>query len=379
LGNFLSKSLGTTTECGFDLIFLDSICDRIGLLRTTVHELLIKFADPDSMRYTMIATTTQKAHLEGFTLLEVLKVVQTKLHELHKLASNLRPQSGSQYDEWHAIVQKRIRGFLNLIVGPRITALQLNKATISSTDENVPKEVQEDFQLNYLYEAMQQHSMVPLSRYGMHPDSPSPVYVTPYLSFPLCEDEGTERARNNAIHLTAENYALRTKIADLEQDKEELIKSNEKLAQKVGKLSRGQPKGYIHQAASNDSSSNGQLAMTPNRSARKYGGIFSRLQDSLLPELRLLDPLTGELSPARPHTPTLSKEKEKVTAYVEGEMCVLRSERGSGGFFDVAAVEHLAGLSEEGANGGNDADEDGCEITTIVPSTTGRKQFDLLE
>jgi len=105
-----------------------------------------------------------------------------------------------------------------------------------------------------------------LSRYGIHPDSTSPVYVTPSLSFPLCDEE-TERARNHAIHLMAENHALRTKIAGLEQDKQELIESNEKLSQKIGKLSREQPKGYIHQAHFNDSSSNGQLATTPNRSS----------------------------------------------------------------------------------------------------------------
>ena len=104
LGSFLSKSLDTTTKCGSDLIVLDSICDGIELPRSTVHEFLIKFADPDSMRYSMIATTTQKAHLEGCTLLEVLEVVQTKLHELNTLASNLHPQSGSQYDEWHAVI-----------------------------------------------------------------------------------------------------------------------------------------------------------------------------------------------------------------------------------------------------------------------------------
>jgi len=62
--------------------------------------------------------------------------------------------------------------------------------------------------------------------------------------------------------------------------------------------------------------------------------------------------------------------------YGEDEMRVPRSECRSSGFFDAAAVEHLAGLSEE-ANGGNDADQDGCEIPTTAPSPTGSKRFDI--
>jgi len=57
---------------------------------------------------------------------------------------------------------------------------------------------------------------------------------------------------------------------------------------------------------------------------------------------------------------------------------VPRSERRSGGFSGAVAVEHLAELSEE-ADGGNDADEDGWENTTIVLSSRGSKRFDLLE
>jgi len=39
------------------------------------------------------------------------------------------------------------------------------------------------------------------------------------------------------------------------------------------------------------------------------------LQDSSLPELRLSDPLTGELSPARPRTSATPNEKDTVTVY----------------------------------------------------------------
>jgi hypothetical protein len=45
LGGFLAKSQEAGPAHEFDLIVLDSICDRIGLSRPTVHTLLIRFAD----------------------------------------------------------------------------------------------------------------------------------------------------------------------------------------------------------------------------------------------------------------------------------------------------------------------------------------------
>lgn len=290
------------------------------------------------------------------------------------------------------MIQKRLRGFLHLVVGSRIAALRSGKPVITSTtNKNAPKEVQEGFQLNYLYETMQQQRTVPLSRYGIYPSSPGQVYVTPYLSLPLAGDEETERARNHAIHLMAENHSPRAQITVLEQDKNEVIVSNEKLAQKVATLRRGQPAGYISPwpSCSNDTFFSKRSVTPSNRSLRQvlaedqcgamvggYEEVFSRLQDSSLPELRLSDPETGELSPARPRTPTTPSENKSMTASGEDmtseqasyDEWVPRTERRNGMLFVQGTVGHLAELGEEaGGDVRGDDVEYGREVQLIIP------------
>ncbi|CAE7007631.1 hypothetical protein CFE70_001477 [Pyrenophora teres f. teres 0-1] len=446
LGSFLSKALKTKTGYGFDLIVLDAICDRTRISRTLVHELLIKFADPDSMRYSTIATTTQKALLQGCTQLEVLEAVEAKLHELKKLVLNLHPQPNSRYDEWHAMVHKRIRGFLNLVVSPRIIALRSDHPIITATtNQDMSKEVQQGFQLAYFYETMQQEREVPLSRYGIHADS---VYGSPSPSRPLGGDEETERARRHAIHLMAENHKLRSTIAGLEQDKAELIDSNDKLAQRIGTLSRGQPADYYHFTSPTSPFYTAQSAMPPIHpvpnitvseepqdlqitpapshtrprsisagatptsstsslvpplnnythkrhssstasSVRNYDEVFSGLKDSSLPELRLMNPGSDEVSPVELLTTTAPEDgdEESVTACSEVERTLpARYRRRSRGFYDRRAVGYLAGVGERereevvGQPGEDWDDEDeGREIPLVVPSPRGSRRFDLLE
>ena len=71
LGDFLFKA--TETDYGFDLVVLDSICDRIKFQRATVHALLIQFADPKKISFTQIASTLNAALMEGKSELEVSK------------------------------------------------------------------------------------------------------------------------------------------------------------------------------------------------------------------------------------------------------------------------------------------------------------------
>ncbi|KAA8625906.1 hypothetical protein PtrV1_01586 [Pyrenophora tritici-repentis] len=403
LGNFLSAALKTKTGYGFDLIVLNAICDRTRISRTLVHELLVKFADPDSMRYSMVAMTTQNALFQGCTQLEVLEAVEAKLRELKKLVLNLHPEPNSRYDEWHAMIQKRIRGFLTLVVGPRILALRSGRPIITSTtNQDVPKEVQQGFQLYYFYEALHQEREVPLNRYGIYPGSPDRD-VNPSLSRSLGGDEETERARRHAIHLMAENQKLRSTIADLEQDKAELIDSNEKLSQQIGTLGRGQPADYYRFTSPSSPFYNAQSATLPTHaaptvtvseepqdlqiipapstirprsvlagavstastsslapplnkythkrnsstasSAQNYDDVFSGFKDSSLPELRLMSPELDEVSSAESAVPATPENQESVTEYGRERSRSLptRYRRRSGGFLGRVAVGYLAG------------------------------------
>jgi hypothetical protein len=256
LGDFLTKSQEAGAGHGFELIVLDSICDRIQLPRATVHALLIQFADPEKMKYSAIASTITNAQQDGQSALEVLETAQGKLHELFKLAVHLKPQEGSRYDEWHGVLQKRIREFLHLVVGPRIAHLRSGKPLVTSaTSEQLPKEIKEGIKLNYLYEAMQEERVVPLARYGIFPGSPSQGHLStpPPSSSPRPgSDEETGRARNHAIQLMVENRELRAQVAGLQHDKEKLTESNEKLALKVATLGRLQPPGYLRSSSYDD-------------------------------------------------------------------------------------------------------------------------------
>jgi hypothetical protein len=235
LGSFLTQSLEAECGYGLDLVVLDSICDRIHLSRSTVHMLLMQFSDPEKMKYSSIATTVQSAQRDGESNLGTLEAVQAKLHELAKLATHLRPQEGSQYDDWRAVTLKRIKEFLHCVVGPQIAHLKHGKPLLTAaTSEHVPKEVRDAIQLNYLFEVVQQERAVPLARYGLI--SPSPRQVSSL--------QETELARNFSISLIKENHGLRVQVAGLLREKEKLLESNEKLAKTLAGLGNVQTDAY---------------------------------------------------------------------------------------------------------------------------------------
>jgi hypothetical protein len=193
LGRFLANSRESGVEYGFDLIVMDSICDRISLSSGTVHNLLIRFADPEQMKYAAIASTITKAEENGRSKIEALEAVQAKLHELNRLATNLHPQPGSSYEEQLTMIRKRLRGLLHLVIGPRIANLKLRKPLVTvAASDHVPKDIQEGIRLNYLYEAIQQERAVPLHRYGSETGSVYSAPPTPSSSSPYRIDEETE-------------------------------------------------------------------------------------------------------------------------------------------------------------------------------------------
>jgi hypothetical protein len=232
LGEFLLQtSNALDTGYGMDLVILDSICDRLELQRSTVHGLIVQFAAPQKMAFSTIATVVKWQGALGSTELESFEAVQAKLHELYKMATHLKPQEGTQYDDWHAITLKRMRGFLHLVIGPRIANLRSGTPLITaSTSEQLPKEVKDGIKLAYLYEVVQEQRQVPLTRYGVHQGSMPLSPMTPPQSLPSSPPEfqsestpdldDTERARLHAIYLMSENRNLRARIAGLEHDKE---------------------------------------------------------------------------------------------------------------------------------------------------------------
>lgn len=246
LGEFLAEtSSNMDTSHGMELVVLDSICDRINLQRSTVHSLLIQFADPEKMVFSQIATTIHNATNEQLASLESLEAVQAKLHELNKLITRLQPAEDSMYELWQAMISKRIRGLLHLVIGPRIANIRAGTPLITAaTSENLPKEVKEGIELKFRFEATLLKRNVPLTRYGIYPttalfESESPASsldnMSSRFSHETQEKQELERARNHAIYLMAENHELRAQIARLQADKRELTRNNEELEQKFSR------------------------------------------------------------------------------------------------------------------------------------------------
>ncbi|KAF2240331.1 hypothetical protein BU26DRAFT_442974, partial [Trematosphaeria pertusa] len=251
LGAFLSK----TTEYGFDLVVLDSICDRLRLRRAVVHGCLIQLSDPQKMAWTQLATIINEAKLAQNPEVETLELVQAKLHDLNELAQRIKPTEGSMFAAWRSEILERLCGFLTQVLAPRISHHRLGTTLVTNaTSVQVPKEVKGGLRLNFLYEAMQQERQVPLVRYGIFPDSPpglTPAGSSAHdedrvsiLDEDFIEQECQIERSYSVTKLRAENRALRAENAELRNKNQNLVHSNEKLARKFAMLGRVQPALY---------------------------------------------------------------------------------------------------------------------------------------
>jgi hypothetical protein len=412
LGEFLLQtSNALDTGYGMDLVILDSICDRLELQRSTVHGLIVQFAAPQKMAFSTIATVVKWQGALGSTELESFEAVQAKLHELYKMATHLKPQEGTQYDDWHAITLKRMRGFLHLVIGPRIANLRSGTPLITaSTSEQLPKEVKDGIKLAYLYEVVQEQRQVPLTRYGVHQGSMPLSPMTPPQSLPSSPPEfqsestpdldDTERARLHAIYLMSENRNLRARIAGLEHDKEKVEEANDKLARKVATLGRLQSVGYqlarsntcTSLGADSNTSSSG-LAVPEHPTGRprslshnageklaqqlldasatqhkrqcsevlswKYEDVFSSLDNKPIPKIRLSDPKTGELDEA----PFPLRNASRTVSFASN------AGRRSGMVFNTDQVDLIAairGSTPEAVEGEGEEEEEG-DVGTPTP------------
>jgi hypothetical protein len=406
LGSFLTQSLESGYGYGFSLVVLDSICDRIRLSRSTVHMLLMQFSDPEKMKYGTITTAVQSAQRDGKSSLATLEDVQAKLHELNKLASHLRPQEGSEYDDWRAVVVKRIREFLHFVVGPRIAHLKHGKPILTAaTSKHVLKEMRDAIQLNYLFEVVQQERVVPLSRYGL---------ASP-LSWPVQE---TERARNLAMSVMAENHNLRAKVAGLLYEKGKLVESNEKLVKRLAGLRKVQLDAYRRPPSPSPSCTSDYSLFTsssptfsvnnsdtqplherprPNTRLRsfsttvapiqpssvsldllspptlrrrqsallpcKYKDVFSGLDTEQPHSLGLSDPVTGEFASSSPPSPS-DHQSTRLRGY---EMENPESSRRSGIAFAAGAENLVAGYG----NLGGEKNGEAVETPALIRRSSG--------
>jgi hypothetical protein len=385
LGDYLSKfSTSMDTTYGFDLVVMDSICDRLDLQRSTVHGLLIQFADPAKMAFSQIATLVNTANSEKFAEIEVLELTQSKLREYSKLVAHLKPIEGSIYDDWRAVVAKRLDSILDLVITPLIASLSYGTPFLTAaTSENIPQQVKDGVRLKYLFELVQQERQVPLSRYGIHTDSPSLGLMTPPSSSLgvrnsfVSDLEDAERARNHAIQTMAQNQELRAQIAALEQEKQKLQDSNDRLARKVVTLSHNhQPSTYLQSPTATSSPHTPsmqhqdpnylQLPKPRSRScslshntgislpialdatlnpvathkhqrsevlARKYEDVFERLDTPPSSPVRLSDPATGELL-----EPT-GAGRRSAMVFTRDQMSFLEAVRGGTPSFEDEAKE----------------------------------------
>lgn len=122
LGNYLATR--NDQDSGFDLLVLESICDRNNFNRQTVFEMLMQFADPHKTEYSQIALAAQQADSNGSTRLQALEHIQTKLHDMYKLTIRIKPMDGSMFQIGHATTKSRMRGYFHDVIERRIKSIR---------------------------------------------------------------------------------------------------------------------------------------------------------------------------------------------------------------------------------------------------------------
>jgi hypothetical protein len=246
LGSFLEQG----TNYGFELVVLDSICDRLQLDKASCHSCLIHLADHQCMTWTTVALILRNAKQHQKTEVECFQRLQRKLQSLRTLAGRLKPTPATVFSSWKLEIIRRLDDFLGIVVVPRLISLH------GGTRRPVGCSAEIERELVFLFEMMQQERQVSLIRYGIYPD---PCLVLsdssssgstegqdiPVLSQEILEEESELERTFSTASLLDQNRRLRAKVMQLENDKRKLEASNVRLARKAGKVTRGQPQGYI--------------------------------------------------------------------------------------------------------------------------------------
>lgn len=278
LGDYLSKtSQAMDTGTGFELVVLDSICDRLQIQRSTVHSMIIQFSDPRKMLYSQIATVVNSATKGALTKLQTFELVKAKLIEMQKLASRLVSAEGTLCADWQEVVVKHVTKLLDLVVEPRIANLRSGTPLVTAaTADNLPKEVKDGIEMAWKFQALQPKRFVPLHRYGIFssktPPSQASGSVSSIGSVSILETpskNGVKMSQEHAMQLMVDNRDLRTEVARMKDEKTKLEELNHVLSDTVAKLSRlrsNDPSRPEHPAATPPSSPPDalpQIAITP--------------------------------------------------------------------------------------------------------------------
>ncbi|KAF2824078.1 hypothetical protein CC86DRAFT_63793 [Ophiobolus disseminans] len=403
LGDFLSKtSKSMDTGYGFDLVVLDAICDRISLQRSTVHSMLIHFADHEKMEYSLTATVYNQCRKNSLSPFETLEAVQMKLKELKELAKHLTPTKNSIYETWLAQVIKQIDRILESVIGSRIANLRSGAPLITAaTSEQLPQKIKDGIQLTYAYEVMQLKRQVPLNRYEIYPAVIINQFETPPPLPPGGIGSTAATTRHQIIQYYTENQILRAQVAELQRDKEKLQDSNYKLARRFATLARTPLRNHALSptndifASSQDNTQTLQIPRDPTHPhslppspnpplttplpthpfpnspnpqpshalSSKYHDVFSALDTPPSPPIRLSDPATGGL--LEPSTP--DKWPSHAAGYAVG------AGRRSGMIFTADQKNLVAGIrgatpeSEEGSGGDGEVGEGDNKLGTPTP------------
>lgn len=248
------------TSHGCNLVVLDSICDRLGLQRSTVHSFLKHFASLVKTSFSHIATMVQVTDAEGQSYSDVLAGIYSKLRELSRMAVRLKPTESSMYDAWHVIITKRLRGFITLVIEPRIEIIRSGAPLVTAaSSEQTPQAVKDGIRLNYLFELMQQKRQVPVVRYGFDQEPPSVGLPTLPTSPPqihgghISASMDQEHMLQDAAQLHKENQHLRAQVSALLQDNKLFQHTNETFVHKLALLGHEPPSTPISSSTQEDS------------------------------------------------------------------------------------------------------------------------------
>ena len=301
LGTFLCQTHAVGADYGLDLVVLDSICDRLHLHRSLVHEILIRFVSPKKMAFGILATTVQRAEQARMARLPLLVEVQAKLQAMNQLASRLAPTKSSASAVRQSVVLKRVRGLLRLVIGPRILHIRDGKPLLTAaTNDSMPKDVLDGIKLNYLFEVVQLERRVPMERYGLQEkECEETTSATSRTLSPSFSEQSDKTV------LLSENRALKETIACLTHENQDLVAANEDLTAKlelaISACDLSPTSAGV--ARPNDSSpSSAYDDMPPSNTAasthRHYGKNNENTCLPVSPTLRLSEPREFDLQPA---------------------------------------------------------------------------------
>jgi hypothetical protein len=194
------------------------------------------------MASTLLSTIIQRASTPGHSDIDVLEIVKYELSEVSRLLSRLKPSTESVYSEWQPKIAKQLKDFMNVVIACRLAFLRKQPPILTGLT------TEQERNLKYAFEVMQEERHVPLVRYGIVPDPPMcPTQSTLPDGLdeepPAVDDDALKQQEEDEYLYTAQQLRVELRIVRaqnscLSKENGSLIKVNEQLAKKVLSLSR---------------------------------------------------------------------------------------------------------------------------------------------